>query len=725
MTPKSRLRRTALLIGSIAASLGVALGAAGPASADLASLKAACVARDALDNDTTNGTQMPYQFCDDGVPPTGGTTPNVGAVAAVAVPQRYSGVEGLPPQRAPDPNAGADPATGKIALDVDVSLPDPQAHPRPASGYPLIVMMHGCCSGNKTSWERSTIEPSDAEGWHYNNAWFASRGFVVVNYTARGFVSSDATGRKGSTGETQIDDLRYEINDYQHLAGQLADDPDFEIDPRRVVATGGSYGGGFSWLALTDPTWTSPQGRDMGLAAIATKYGWTDLVYSLVPNGAHKRYELPPFDGTGSSQPIGFPKQSITAALYASGTTGVPPLTSPHATFPAEIGEAVACLQSGDPYETNPACTNTLGELLPEFIKFRSAYYRNNFFARLATDVRARVPVYSAGTFTDPLFPMHEHRRMAERLKASSPHYPIQEYYGDYQHFTQNKAKEWGDVCGADHHRCRFSDYPNGDLNADPQDLVRLGITTRLNRFLDHFARTPANPDPPRPKFDVTVGLQICPQTASAAFPADEPGQRFSAGSFRGLTRNMLSVAAAGLQATTSQAAPNEHAVRSDPVGNTANGYSCMIESSPGGAATAGPGVATYDSVPLPRAFHLIGSTRVLATHTLTSPTAGGLQLNARLYDLFPDGTQVLVDRGFRRIPETQASGTTRIDLNGNGWKFAPGHRIRIELAQDDDPYIRQSNQSSSLQLSNVVLKLPVRETGRRLSGAAAIAPAP
>ena len=53
------------------------------------------------------------------------------------------------------------------------------------------------------------------------------------------------------------------------------------------MPTGGSYGGGFAWLALTDPMWSSPGGKEMKLAATAPRYGWTDLVYSLVPNGHH------------------------------------------------------------------------------------------------------------------------------------------------------------------------------------------------------------------------------------------------------------------------------------------------------------------------------------------------------------------------------------------------------------------------------------------------------
>lgn len=150
-------------------------------------------------------------------------------------------------------------------------------------------MMHGCCAGDKTSWKGSRIDEA-GERWHYNSAWFAARGYVVIAYTARGFVNGS---NKGSTGQTQLDDRRFEINDYQYLAGLLADDAFFNVDPAKVVPTGGSYGGGFSWLALTDPTWKSPGNLDMKTAAAAPRYGWTDLLQSLVPNGNDRRDELP------------------------------------------------------------------------------------------------------------------------------------------------------------------------------------------------------------------------------------------------------------------------------------------------------------------------------------------------------------------------------------------------------------------------------------------------
>jgi hypothetical protein len=89
--------------------------------------------------------------------------------------------------------------------------------------------------------------------------------------------------------------------------------------------------------------------------------------------------------------------------------------------------------------------------------------------------------------------------------------------------------------------------------------------------------------------------------------------------------------------------------------------------------------------------------------------------LTARLYDLYPDGTQVLADRGMRRL--TQANGTTVFDLHGAGWRFPQGHRVRIEIAQDDDAYIKTSNIPGSLTLSAVKLQAPIRGASLSLSG--------
>lgn len=682
--------------------VGVALGAPTVTDAEIPrTLKDSCGVRDALDNDTTNGRALPFFLCDDGTPSRGGTQPNEDARLAVGVPQRYRGYKGLPQQATPDPDSGAD-SNGEIALDVDLSLPDPREHRMPRGGYPTVVMMHGCCGGSKRSLEQRTVDaPGTSEGWHYSNAWFASRGYAVVTYTSRGFVNGE---NQGSTGTMQLQDRRYEINDLQHLLGQLADTrlpvrgQKLKVDPRNIVVTGGSYGGGFSWMALTDPTWKSPEGRHMRLSAVAPKYGWTDLVQAVVPNGQDRLHPLPPKDGSATSDLLGFPKQTITAGLYGSGKGLVLPGSS-HTTFSPDVDAAITCLNSFDPYESNPLCTEPLRRTLPTFLHERSAYFQNGWFDRVRRG-NGIVPVFSAGTFTDTLFPADEHRRMAERILRADPRYPIQEYYGDYQHFTQNKRTEWSDLCGG-LEVCSSDRYRGLDYDRRPQGFSELGITTRLNRFIDHYARPPENRDEPKPKQDVTAALQVCPENATEGFPADGPGRRYEAPSFDRLAPKMLKLRLGGSQTTSSMAFPNLHARAADPVLNERlNGKHCPVETQP-----AGPGVATYTAPPLDRARVMIGQTEVTVPHA--GPTSTGLQLNARLYDVFPNSKAVLVDRGVRRV--AQANATEVFDLNGNGWRFEKGHRIRIELAQDASPFIKASVVPSTLTLDGVKLEIPVR----------------
>lgn len=691
--------------------------------------------------------------CDDGIPMAGGLAPNLTGGSAITVPAKYTG-EGLPglPAKAADAAtiAGANPVDGTVGLDANVTLPDT---PPPAGGYPLLFFMHGCCGGDKGNWEASagamTIDGRSSppagstepgafnERWHYNNLWFASRGYVVVTYTARGFVNNNG---RGSSGQTQLDSRNFEINDYQHLACQvLASAADFNdvtgnavaIDPQNVVATGGSYGGAFAWLALTDPKWTcnaetGAAGTPMSLSVAAPRYGWTDLAYSLVPNGTHSQLpgERPATNGcdtgpldldarpcAGGGAPVGVPKMSIVTALYATGNS----FQGNHTTFPPEITEAFTCLQASYPLENNPACANVLSTTLPRFMRERSAYYQNDFFDRIATDASYRIPVFNSGTQTDPLFPASENRRMVNRLLATVPGYPVQQYYGDYQHFVQNKAKEWGDICdtGDGGRRvCAFTDYAGGDYNAAPSGRRRIGATSRLNDFVDHYAQPTANPVEPAPNFDVTASLQVCDDNAGAA-PVDEPGEAFTAASFEQLAPNTLSFEARGGQETLSKVPVNPHATNSDPFANLlSNGGECPTETS-----IAGVGIASYSSDPLPGPATMIGSTRATVDLALTG-SSSGLQLNVRLYDVSPGGSAALVDRGPRRITAAEATaGQVRIDLHGNGWRFDAGHRIRVELTQDDTPFVRATDEPSSLGLSRVALAIPVREGSSTIGG--------
>jgi predicted acyl esterase len=673
-----------------------------------------CETRDAADDDTSNGTELPYVFCDDGLPPP------TGGVNGIPVPVKYRGGDdgndwtGLPP---PAPTAEAaradarhdlqpEPDGRRITLDVDISLPVGSA---PLHGRPVIVFMHGCCNGNKTSWEAGTIDAA-GEKWHHSNAWFAARGYVVITYTARGFRNAS---NQGSTGTTQLDSRRFEINDYQYLVGLLSDhdarrraageDVVFDVNERRIAAVGGSYGGGFAWLALTDPHWRSPADRrPMRLGAAVPKYGWTDLVEALVPSGHY--FDRDPKTGrtfvapskpsrARSRDPIGVEKQSIVSGLYASGNL----VTGNHTTFPDYIHDAYARLQQGEPYSGDPV----VEKLATQFLRDRSAYFQSGFWSKVRRGTR--IPAYVPATWTDPLFTTMESMRFYNKLEKIAPRYPMQVYLGDYQHFTQNKAKEWGDMCGRNHHVCTIDDFRDADgdlhLNRAPENRVRSGINTRINRFLDHFLKSRGR----RPSMNVSATTTICPSNANRRHPADEPGDEYRAPSWRALAPNFVTFARETGGVTTSDAV-DRHASDSDPVfrGTQSNKcYTTSIDDRPG------PGVVQFTSSRLSRPLTLMG---VPSVKLAFDSTGTDYWIAARLFDVGPGGNMTMVTRGVCRTSLFVAP-TKRchvFDLFGNGWRFRKGHRILLEVTQGDTPFLRRDNFPSALDITVGQVELPV-----------------
>src|SRR2546430_8624707 len=199
--------------------------------------------------------------------------------------------------------SGKVPSWDGVALDAALTLPPGRIVPRP-----LIVMLHGYAN-QKTEWESSSASNSNPDKDHYNSFWFASRGYAVLTYTARGFHGSCGQGPlqdpRCARGWMHLADRRFEVRDTQYLAGLLAD---LRVaDPQKVAVTGGSYGGGQSLLlamqgdqvaTVPDPSnpatydqatltaWTSPRRHlPMHLAAPGPKYPWSGLVDSLVPKG--------------------------------------------------------------------------------------------------------------------------------------------------------------------------------------------------------------------------------------------------------------------------------------------------------------------------------------------------------------------------------------------------------------------------------------------------------
>ena len=107
-----------------------------------------------------------------------------------------------------------------------------------------------------------------------------------------------------ANGYNHLMDTRFEVRDAQESSSardRSADEGEGLIDPQKIGATGGSYGGGISMAlaALKDRKmigrdgtlvpWKSPAASTMRIAAAAPDIPWTDLAYSLQPNGAHAR----------------------------------------------------------------------------------------------------------------------------------------------------------------------------------------------------------------------------------------------------------------------------------------------------------------------------------------------------------------------------------------------------------------------------------------------------
>ena len=79
----------------------------------------------------------------------------------------------------------------------------------------------------------------------------------------------------------------------------------------------------------------------------------------------------------------------------------------------------------------------------------------------------------------------------------------------------------------------------------------------------------------------------------------------------------------------------------------------------------------------------------------------------ARLWDVF-GGRQTLVSRGVYRLNDNQR-GRIVFQLFGNGWRFAQGHRAKLELLGRDPSYLRTSNFDFSVRFTHTRVELPGR----------------
>src|SRR3954471_9673833 len=357
-----------------------------------------------------------------------------------------------------------------IPLDVSVAFPPAPTDGGPDGPYPVIGIYHGW-GGTKLALTGTDVQRALA------------RGYAVFTMTDRGWGQSCgraliADPRCAGKGYIRLMHDAYEVRDAQYALGQLADDG--LIDPQKIAATGGSYGGAMSIAlgALRNRTqlpdgslipWTSPLGKPMSIAATLPEFTWTDLTTALTPNGSTLDYvSNDPYLSGGHR--VGVQKQSWNTTLYGAGT--LLGYYAPVGTDPAaDITGWKNLTDSGGPFDANPAAAAMVSELTAN----HSAYY--------VDDSVAPAPALLANGFNDDLFPVDESLRYYNKVRAKYPNTPISMFHLDFGHNPRAGA-----ISAAD----------------------RAALTAAENAWLDHDVKGVGN-EPADARGGVDILASKCP----------------------------------------------------------------------------------------------------------------------------------------------------------------------------------------------------------------------
>jgi pimeloyl-ACP methyl ester carboxylesterase len=557
---------------------------------------------------------------DDGPPssfPSGSDTYRIGVFTGAGRPK-------LDCHQTPDGGRICD---GYLRSDVDKTLLDVRLEIPPGAGpFPLIALIHGY-GGSKTS-------TGDIAGR------LLADGYAILRYSTRGFGNS--------WGQVNLADLRAEIGDLRSMIAAVVDERDYAINPDAVAVSGASYGGGHAWLALVEPTFQTRKQNTVRIRAVVPIAPWTDLLYSLLPNGRPNNS----LDGLGAI------KLSYVNGLYASGIRRNP--ERPYPNYPDYLIAWHAYANATEPYSTDPVWKQftdgvTIG---------RSVWWQPEFWADVA---RNRVPVFQVQGFTDDLFPLPEAKRMLLALQTLVPDYPITTYLGDLGHpRSRNQPEEVDYVLSLIEPWLAFylkseGNAPTPSIHAsrtdepfNPQHVIQLADWTQLSsgQINREWAGTPT--PLVNPVTFVGSGVQWDPFTGGAG---DQ------------------------LQPYT----------QTPPPWDVVPGNVFTFSFTPADAVViAGQPTVTLDAA-------VVGHR---------------VQLNVRVIDvdgsnerLITRGTVTLdaglgVDVGTRQIV---------IPTYGNFWVVPAGHTIRLEISNVDSPYITPSREPSTTVISRVALAIPTR----------------
>jgi predicted acyl esterase len=555
----------------------------------------------------------------------------------------------------PAPTSESDqrvPSWDRAPLDVDVTLPSSGAGP-----FPTIVMLHGY-GQDKTVFETTTPPagaPGDFFADHFNNAWFAQRGYAVVNMTVRG--AGNSCGNPQSRQNTpacddvtfELDDQRYDARDVQHLLGLLVDEG--IADSRALGVTGPSGGSILSTelallrdrIRLPDgrfARWVSPHGTPLDIAAAYPEWEIADTLDILAPNGRFLDFD--PSTATSDATPLGNFKGSFP--LGAAATAPVLMYNAP--TAPFNVPRDVAVCEAGGP--DNPVCAASGRDI--------AAYHQA---IGMPVDSTPAPMLVESGWDDGTVNGASQALRLVDYLSSVAPRAKISLQLADVGHgITSNKAA----------------------------DIVALN--EQATGFFDHYLKGASTPPPPA----VTAYTSTCPVDAPSGGP-------FTASKWTALHPGAVRFGSSASQTVTG-GGDATISTQIDPVIQPYAGTHCKTFQ-----AADAPGTVVYTH-PVTKGFTMLG----LPTMRMHVSTLGvRSQLNARLWDVAPDGQQSFVSRGSYALTGA-TNETVTWQLFGGGHTFPAGHSIRLELLNSDVPYLRPPDGSPPVTVSDMQVELPARE---------------
>jgi ABC-2 type transport system ATP-binding protein len=532
------------------------------------------------------------------------------------------------------PLNGSRRCTGFLASAVDGTMLDVTLVVPPGTANPLIVSLHGWGGSKK--------------GQGYIADPLIAAGFAVLRYSARGFGES--------WGQVNLSDINIELGDLRSMIAQVIDLEPVALKADAVGIIGVSYGGGQTWLSLLHPKFTSPNGAKVMIRTVVPIVPWTDLLYSLAPNGR------PEF----SLHPAGSPKLSLINALYLAGLREPTPERF-YPNYPDYLTEWQLWIGANEPNDTELVYR----QIRDGLAGYRSIWWQREFWASAAANP---VPVFQVQGLSDDLFPLPEAKRMLLGLNAVAPGYPIASYFGDIGHpRASNKDGEREYLFGTPQKPgliLQWFDWYLRGIGTAPALVIRAAITRpREVPFSETDVITVASYD------------QLATRTAHKNFPGSA------------VLANPLSDPVTGIcwDPLLMDLWPTVVCPPPEPV---------VVEGS--------LGVFTVPVAELTDRSSLLiaGQPAVRLRATTSGPR---VQLNVRLIDVGPGGTKQLITRGTFVLEDIGAADIT-IPTYGNLWEAPHDHLLRLEISNVDSPYIKPSMFPSVTRITRVRLDVPVHE---------------